>query len=166
MILLLAGELAAIVASFSLAVLIRFHTGSIVVLTGSIWKIIAIASFTLLCAYYMELYDLRGLTASHEVYSRVFKLIGIVALCFAAFAVVVPTFLVERNVLVVGLLILTPVWIIWRAAHERLILNPSFATSLLDRRRQSSPTGTRHTRIQARARYGYRRLGKIRKSRR
>ena len=126
MILLLAGELAAIVASFSLAVLIRFHTVSLPVLTSSFWKIIAIASFTLLCAYYMELYDLRGLTASHEVYSRVFKLIGIVALCFAAFAVFVPKFLVEKNVLVVGLLILTPVWITWRAAHERLILNPSF----------------------------------------
>jgi sugar transferase (PEP-CTERM system associated) len=126
MILLLAGELAAIVASFCLAVLIRIHADPIVVLTGSLWKILAIASVILLCAYYMELYDLHGLTQTHEVYSRVFKLIGVVALFFAVVAMVFPKFLVQRDVMVVGLLILTPIWIVWRAAHEWLILNPSF----------------------------------------
>jgi sugar transferase (PEP-CTERM system associated) len=126
MILLLAGELAAIVASFCLAVLIRIHAAPLVVLSGLLWKILAIASFTLLCAYYMELYDLRGLTETHEVYSRVFKLIGVVALFFAIFALVFPKFLVQRDVVIVGLLILTPSWLVWRAAHEWLILNPSF----------------------------------------
>ena len=41
----------------------------------------------------MELYDLRGLTESHEVYSRIFKLIGVVALFLAVFAVIFPKLL-------------------------------------------------------------------------
>jgi sugar transferase (PEP-CTERM system associated) len=126
MILLLAGELTAIIASFSLAVIIRFHSGSLLVLQGSFWKIIAIAGFTVLCAYYLELYNLRGLSQSREVYSKVFKLIGIVALFFALIAVKSPDILGEKNVPLVGLLILTPIWIFWRATHQRLILNPSF----------------------------------------
>jgi len=126
MVLLLAGELVAILASFSLAVLIRFQGESLVVLTASVWKMLAIATITLLCAYYMDLYDLRGLADSRETYPRVFKLLGVVALILAVFAFIFPKFLVERNVLLVALLILTPIWIGWRAAHERLILNPSF----------------------------------------
>lgn len=126
MIVLLAGELVAILVSFSLAVLIRFQSHSVAILTASIWRMLAIASFTLLCAYYMELYDLKGLARSHEVYSRVFKLMGVVALLLATFAFVYPKFLVQRDVLIVSLLILTPIWIAWRVAHERLILNPSF----------------------------------------
>jgi sugar transferase (PEP-CTERM system associated) len=126
MILLLAGELAAILASFCLAVLIRFPSSSTVILEASFWKILAIASITMLSAYYMELYDLRGLTESHEIYSRVFKLMGIVALFLAVLCFVFPRFLVQRNVLIVALLILTPIWIVWRTAHERLMLNPSF----------------------------------------
>jgi sugar transferase (PEP-CTERM system associated) len=126
MILLLAGELTAIIASFALAVMIRFHTGAIAVIEGSLWKIIAVAGFTVLCAYYLEMYNLRGLTESREIYSKVFILVGIVALFFAVLATIFHGVLVERNVLVVGLVILTPIWIVWRAAHERLILNPSF----------------------------------------
>jgi sugar transferase (PEP-CTERM system associated) len=127
MILLLAGELTAIVASFSLAVVIRSHSGgSLLVLQGSFWKIIVIAGFTVLCAYYLELYNLRGLSQSREVYSKVFKLIGIVALFFALIAVRFPEILGEKNVPLVGLLILTPIWIFWRATHQRLVLNPSF----------------------------------------
>jgi sugar transferase (PEP-CTERM system associated) len=125
-ILLLIGELAAILVSFSLAVLIRFHGGSMAVLTTSIWKILLIASFTLLCAYYMELYDLRGLTESHEVYSRIFKLIGVVALFLAAFVVIYPKPFGDRNVLITALLFLIPAWMVWRTAYERLILHPSF----------------------------------------
>lgn len=125
MILLLAGEFTAILASLALAILICFEGASLLVLATCFWKMLAIAGFILLCAYYMELYDLRRLTKSYEVYYRVFKLIGIVALFFALFAILVPHFLVGRHVLLVALAILTPTWLVWRAAHERLIRNPS-----------------------------------------
>ena len=96
------------------------------ILTTSIWKILLIASFTLLCAYYMELYDLRGLTESREVYSRIFKLIGVVALFLAVFVVIYPKPFGDRNVLITALLLLIPAWIVWRIAYERLMLHPSF----------------------------------------
>ena len=96
------------------------------ILTTSIWKILLIASFTLLCAYYMELYDLRGFTESREVYSRIFKLIGVVALFLAVFVVIYPKPFGDRNVLITALLLLIPAWIVWRTAYERLILHPSF----------------------------------------
>jgi sugar transferase (PEP-CTERM system associated) len=74
----------------------------------------------------MELYDSRGLTESHEVYSRIFKLIGVVALFLAVFVVIYPKPFGDRNVLITALLLLIPAWIVWRTAYERLILHPSF----------------------------------------
>jgi sugar transferase (PEP-CTERM system associated) len=96
-----------------------------VMLAASVWKILLIATLMLVCGYYMELYDLRGLTRTREVYSRIFKLIGIVSLFLAVFALISPKFLLGRNVLLVSLLILTPTWIVWRIAYERLMLHPS-----------------------------------------
>jgi sugar transferase (PEP-CTERM system associated) len=123
---LLAGELAAILFAFSVAILIRFQGGVLVVFIASIWRILFVASVTLLSAYYMELYDLQGIVGSHEIYPRVLKLIGIVSLLLAMFSFVHPNFLVDRNVSVIALIILTPAWIFWRAAYERLIFHPSF----------------------------------------
>jgi len=125
-ILLLTGELAAIIVSFALAVLIRFQTGTLVIFTASIWKILVVASLTLLCAYYLELYDLRGLSGSHEIYSRILKLIGIVALFLAVFGFLFPRILVDRNVFLLALFLLTPAWMFWRSAYERLIYHPAF----------------------------------------
>jgi len=123
---LLTGELAAILLSFWLAILIRFQGEMLVVLMQSIWKILVVTSLTMLCAYYIELYNLDGLTGSHEIYSRISKLIGIVALLLAASSLAFPKFLVDRNVSFVALLILTPAWIFWRTAYEWLISHPAF----------------------------------------
>ena len=125
-IVLLTGELAAILASFSLAVLIRFQNGSMDVLMASVWKIFVVASLILLCAYYLELYDMKGLSGSHEIYSRIFKLIGIVALFLAVFAFVFPRILVDRDVYLVALSLLTPAWMFWRTAYGWLIFHPAF----------------------------------------
>jgi len=96
------------------------------VFVSSFWKILVVTSLTLLCAYYMELYDLRGLTGSFDIYSRIFKLVGVVALVLAAFSFIFPKFLVDRNVSFVALFILTPAWMIWRTAYDRLIFHPAF----------------------------------------
>lgn len=97
-----------------------------IVLRASTWKVLVITSFTLLCAYYMELYDWQGLTEAREVHSRILKLIGIVALFISVLALIFPQLLLQRNVLLVALLILTPAWIVWRTAYDRLMLLPSF----------------------------------------
>ena len=125
-VLLLAGELAAILLSFCLAILFRFHAGTPIVFIASIWKILLVTILTLLFAYYMELYDLQGFSSSHETYSRIFKLIGTIALLGAAIAFIYPNFLMDRNIFLVALLILTPAWMLWRTAYERLILSPTF----------------------------------------
>jgi hypothetical protein len=123
---LLLGELTAILLSFSLAILIRFHSGTLVVFASSFWKILVVTSLTLLCAYYMELYDRRGLSGSWDTCSRILKLVGVVALVLAAFSLIFPRFLLERKVSFVALFILTPAWMIWRTAYDRLIFHPAF----------------------------------------
>ena len=123
---LLVGELAAILLSFFLAILICVQGGILVVLMASAWRILFVASLTLLCAYFMELYDPKGITGCPEIYPRILKLIGIVALILAGLSIVNPSLLLDRNVFVVGLFILAPAWIFWRTAYEQLIFHPSF----------------------------------------
>jgi len=97
-----------------------------VVFASSFWKILVVTSLTLLCAYYMELYNLRGLSGSWDTYSRIFKLIGVVALVLAGLSLISPKFLLDRNVSFIALFILTPAWMIWRTAYDRFIFHPAF----------------------------------------
>ena len=61
---LLAGEIAVIYASFRLAILIRFWgEGDLVAYDEHVlWKILAIALLALICSHYLELYYLRQMT--------------------------------------------------------------------------------------------------------
>ena len=121
--LLLTGELSIILASFILAIVISFGTGAGLVIWGSLWKIITVAMLMLLCAYYMELYDYRSLAVSRGTYVVILKLIGIVAFILALVTFVYPTLLVGKDTLLLGLFVLTPIWLLWRTAGERLILH-------------------------------------------
>ena len=124
-ILLLSGELAVILGSFLLAILIAFQSQAGWVLWTSMWKVLGVAFLMLLCAYYMEMYDFEEPERSRETYTRILKLVGVVAFVLALIALTYPAFLVGRNAFFLALLIVTPFWMVWRTACERLILHPA-----------------------------------------
>ena len=63
---LLAGEIAAICASFALAVFIHFGEHSSLVFNHehAAWKILGVALLALLCSHYLELHDSRAVGRS------------------------------------------------------------------------------------------------------
>lgn len=123
--LLLTGELSIILVSFILAIFISFGSAAELVLWASLWKVIAVSLLMLLCAYYMELYDYRSLTFSRGTYIVILKLIGIVAFILALVTFLHPAFRVGKNTFLPGLFVLTPIWLVWRTAGEKLILHPA-----------------------------------------
>src|SRR5271157_6054411 len=101
---LLTGELALIFGSFLLALFISFRDGQTLVFWASMWKLIAATCLMLLCAYYMEMYDLAQLSASRETLVRILRLIGIVAFILGIVAFAYPKFLMGKNTFFVALL--------------------------------------------------------------
>jgi sugar transferase (PEP-CTERM system associated) len=124
---LLAGEAATVCASFALAIFIRFGGNSSFVFGDwrAVSKILAVVMLALLCSHYMELYDLRRLTIPGEVYPRILTLVGVLSLLLAGITYFFPAFPLGHNVFVIGLLILSLTWILWRWAYEQLIFLPS-----------------------------------------
>jgi sugar transferase (PEP-CTERM system associated) len=123
---LLAGEIAVICASFALAVVLRFRDQSFAVLNDrhAFWKILAVVVLALLCLHYMELYDLRRLTRPRETLSSVFIFIGTLSFLLSGLTYLFPQLLFGRSVFLTGLCILALTWILWRWAYERLIFLP------------------------------------------
>jgi sugar transferase (PEP-CTERM system associated) len=123
---LLAGEIATICASFALAILIRFGGNSAAILNDrhSLWKLLGVVILALLCSHYMELYDLRHLTKPIDIFPRILMLVGVLSLLLAALTYAFPSLLVGRNVFLTGLFILSLTWILWRWAYSHLIYVP------------------------------------------
>jgi sugar transferase (PEP-CTERM system associated) len=124
---LLAGEVATICASFALAIFVRFWRDSPAIFNGghAFRKIVAVTALALLCSYFMEMYDLRRLAKPGEMYPRILTLVGILSFLLAAFTYFIPGFNVGRNVFLTGLCILSFAWILWRWAYGKLIFLPA-----------------------------------------
>lgn len=124
---LLAGEVAAVSASFALAIVIRYGGNSGLIFTDwhAVSKILIVVTLALICSHYMELYDWRRLEIPGEVYPRILTLVGVLALLLAGVTYLFPTLFPGHNVLVIGLCILSLTWILWRWTYERLIFFPS-----------------------------------------
>lgn len=123
--LLLTGELSIILASFILAIFVSFGAQSGPVIWISLWKVMIVALLMLICAYYMELYDFHSLTLSHGAHVAILKLVGVVAFVLALVTFLYPTFLIGKNAFLLGLFVLTPIWLVCRTVGERLILHPA-----------------------------------------
>lgn len=124
---LLAGEVAIICASFAAAILIRFGEDSSLVFNyeHGILKITLVTALTLLCSHFMEMYDLRRLRAPGETYFRILTLVGGLSFLLAGITYFFPQLLVGREVFLTGLCILSLTWISWRWAYDRLIRLPA-----------------------------------------
>lgn len=125
--LLLGGEVAIILSSFTLAILICFRGASLDVLrdSHSLWILACVTLLALLCSHYLDLYDLRRLANPTEMYSRILILVGTLSLVLAGLTYVDPNFLLGKNVLLTGVCILALTWTIWRWAYGRMILYPA-----------------------------------------
>lgn len=125
--LLLGGEVAIILSSFTLAILICFRGASLDVLrdSHSLWILTCVTCLALLCSHYLDLYDLRRLANPTEMYSRILILVGTLSLVLAVLTYVDPNFLLGKNVLLTGVCILALTWTIWRWAYGRMILYPA-----------------------------------------
>jgi len=125
--LLLGGEVAIILSSFTLAILISFRgaSGDVLRDTHSLWILGCVTLLALLCSHYLDLYDLRRLASPGEMYSRILILVGTLSLVLALLTYVDPNFLLGRNVLLIGVCILSLTWSFWRWAYGRMILFPA-----------------------------------------
>jgi sugar transferase (PEP-CTERM system associated) len=123
---LLGGEIAAIYASFWLAIMVRFRAESAIVFyeERTIWKVLAIATLMLICSHYMELYDLQQLTSMREIYFRILTLLGTVCFLLAGLTYFFPWFSIGRGVFLLAICILSVTWMLWRWAYRRLISLP------------------------------------------
>ena len=106
---LLCGEVAVICLSFSLAIFLRYGQDSILVLKyeHGMWKILVVTALAMLCAHYLEMYDLQRLQSPGETYFRILTLVGTLAFLLAGLTLVFPRLLVGRNVFLTGLIILS-----------------------------------------------------------
>jgi sugar transferase (PEP-CTERM system associated) len=126
LLLLLFGEIIAIGASFTLAIVISFGEESREVLTDQqvTLKILAVAALVFLCSHFLELHDLKRLTSQAEMYARILMLVGLLSLMLGALSYAFPAFKVGHYVFLIGLCILVIALAFWRWAYARLISLP------------------------------------------
>jgi sugar transferase (PEP-CTERM system associated) len=123
---LMAGEILVICASFLLATLIRLGDDSYLVLAyeNGFYKILVVAALALLCLYYFDLYDLPRLPSHGEVYARIVSVVGVLSLVLAGLGYLFPSFMVGNGVFLVGLSILGLALCGWRFAYSWLVHRP------------------------------------------
>jgi sugar transferase (PEP-CTERM system associated) len=127
-IVLVCGELVAIVFSFLLAILFSFQErGPAAISEPFVFpKIMVIAVLAFICSHYLHLHDLSQHRTLLEVASRIFLLVGTLSFLLAAAIHFFPEFTFGRSVFLVGLTLLAASWIFWSWAYARIIALPDF----------------------------------------
>ncbi len=129
-IVLLTGEVVLICLSFLLALAIQFHADTeqlylaLDVENGFV-KILGITALALFCMYYFDLYDLQRLRTRGETYFRLLIVLGTFSFLLAGLAYWLPGFMPGRDVLLIGISIVTLALLLWRSAYSWLIQMPS-----------------------------------------
>ena len=124
---LLAGEVFLVVASFFLAAFIRLGDDSTLVLYYELGylKILAATAIAIICLYYSDLYDLQRMRSRGETYFRMFFVLGLLAILIAAIGYLFPQFMFGRGIFLLGISFLTFSLITWRAFYTWLIQQPA-----------------------------------------
>ena len=123
---LLVGEASIISLSFILAVILRFGHETLPILLGQdgIYKIFLITFVALICSHYLDLYDLRRIGGNNATYFRLCVLVGVLAVFLAGCTYLFPSLKVGKHVYLIGLGILSLMWICWRWAYNRILMLP------------------------------------------
>ncbi|GAC1644375.1 MAG: TIGR03013 family PEP-CTERM/XrtA system glycosyltransferase [Acidobacteriaceae bacterium] len=93
---------------------------------GGAVKIFAVTALTILCSYYFDLYAPQRMPTRFEIYFRLMIVIGVLSMVLSAICYAYPEFNIGRNVLLLGLLILTVSVLIWRSMYEWVLGQPIF----------------------------------------
>ena len=106
--------------SFVLASLLVLGGDAFVVLGHhhGVLKIAALTVFTILCAYYFDLYEPQHISARWEIYFRLLLIIGCLAFALSAIVYVFPQAAIARFVFLLGLILVVAALIAWRSAFE------------------------------------------------
>jgi sugar transferase (PEP-CTERM system associated) len=91
---------------------------------GGALKILAVTVISVFCSYYIDLYAPRQLPSRSEIYLRLLAFIGTFSIVLAIVSFVYPGIDLGKNVLLIGLLILTIALCAWRSAYEWVITRP------------------------------------------
>ena len=120
---LLTGEALIVWASFLLGTLLAVRGNSWVVLSEQygFYKIFAVTALVLLCSHWFDLYDPARSSAKGETYFRLLEVAGFLALAMAGVSYVFPRALIGNGSYMMGLLILTLNWFVWRTAYGWLV---------------------------------------------
>lgn len=116
---LLGGEALLACSSFLAAAMIQFggRSGDVLAREHGYGKIIAISLVSLLCSHAFDLYDPERLTRKGEARIRLLVSLGVLSFLLAGLAWIFPSFVLGRNVFLVGLIILTFALWMWRGAY-------------------------------------------------
>src|SRR4051794_16842565 len=120
---LLAFEVVLVSGSFILAAayLMGPDTDIALLYENGLLKIAAITSLTLLLTYYFDLYEPRRIAENWEIYFRLLLVLSVLSFILAALIFFSPGFDIGRNVIVVGVSVLTVVLMLWRRVYEWII---------------------------------------------
>ena len=120
---LLAFEVVLVSGSFILAAayLMGPDTDIALLYENGLVKIAAITSLTLLLTYYFDLYEPRRIAENWEIYFRLLLVLSVLSFILAALIYFSPGFDIGRNVIVLGVSVLTVVLMLWRRAYEWII---------------------------------------------
>jgi sugar transferase (PEP-CTERM system associated) len=84
-------------------------------------KIAALTVLTVLCSYYLDLYAPQRIPFRWEIHFRLLLVLGTLSFILAAVTYLFPEITIGRNVLVLGLTVLTGALFAWRSAYEWII---------------------------------------------
>jgi sugar transferase (PEP-CTERM system associated) len=93
---------------------------------GGAIKIVGLTALALLFSYYFDLYGPQRTQSQFEIYFRLLSVLGALSFVLAGVAYIWPGILIGKDVLLIGLIILTAVLMVWRSAYIWVIAHPMF----------------------------------------
>lgn len=125
-IVLLAGELIILVASFTAAAVFLLGSEAELVLRyeNGLVRLCVFAGVIVLAAYYFDLYSPQKLTSAYETYFRLCTLLGLVSSVMAVVSYFDPDLMLVPGVLTIGIASAAVLLLSWRAAYVRLLKTP------------------------------------------
>src|SRR3974390_930914 len=126
LLILLAGEALIVWCSLLLGVMLRYHTDSYLVLNFEFgyYKIIAIASLSLLLCHWFDLYDISYGQRNAALDFRFFLVPGVLALCLTLPAAISPNLMLGKSSTLLGLILVTVSLPAWRNVYAWFARQP------------------------------------------
>lgn len=128
MIVLLVCEAIIVSSSFLLAAALVLGPDTYIAMNYEmgIQKIAGFTVLTILCSYYFDLYAPHRIPFRWEIHFRLLMVLGVLSFILAALSYLFPEISIGRNVLVLGITVLTGALFAWRCAYDWIIGRSAF----------------------------------------